>query len=523
MYHIFMALALMASQNQINQMQKVFDQQEKAYYRAQNQNHPTSSASGDANKVLEQLKQEVASQEEAERKSIKPEDLESLGLDPVNDVDNSASSADKALKAKVPTKSATSQQFAMAEDDGDDKNSPPDTVSDTPPTASKTALVAPDVPTSAPVDKKSSTTNSAPDGKDQIKATPSKSTPITTKIAELVPAKKNAEVLNKIEDKKTDQPTATNVTAKVADTGKDTKSEDIKKAKEAKENAIKNKKNNQKIIRKIFKHKNKKRISSPRDRRDEKEKLAELEELRKKYLEDSEEDYQNINRYQQMSKIVTQKKVISKFVTDDIPPPLLMRVHSADNIHHPIIMTIPERIDLMFKAISENRTDDFNALFNLVNDPNIRNSYGDTLLTFAILMRRYDAVSSLLAKGANPELVNGLGYTPLNIAIELSDYKSASLLIDMGAKVNFVDSLGRTYLMEAVRVGSLQLTDLLVTNGAEVNIVDNHGTSALAIAYNYKQDIIVKYLLKHGAINLIKKDYINGDDSMVDELFNKWQ
>ena len=224
-----------------------------------------------------------------------------------------------------------------------------------------------------------------------------------------------------------------------------------------------------------------------------------------------------------MSKIIPQKKIPPKFLTNEVPPQLLNRFRGPDNKHHPVIMSNSEKIDFMFKAIAENRIDDFNSIFNLVNNPDVKNSFGDTLLTFAILMRRYDAISSLISKGANPDLANNLGYTPLNIAIEMVDYRSVEILINIGdAKVNFVDELGRTYLMQSARVGSLPITDLLISKGADINATDNNGITALAIAYKHKKDIVAKYLLKYGAKSWVKKDYID-DNSMVEELFNKWK
>jgi ankyrin repeat protein len=225
-----------------------------------------------------------------------------------------------------------------------------------------------------------------------------------------------------------------------------------------------------------------------------------------------------------MSKIIPQKKVMPKFFNDEVPPPLLNRFKSPDNSHHPIIISNSEKIDFMFKTIAENRIDDFNSIFSSINNPNIKNSFGDTLLTFAVLMKRHDAISSLLSKGANPNLANDLGYTPLNIAIEMVDYKSTSILIEIGgAKVDFIDDLGRTYLMQAARVGSLPIVDLLISKGVDINAADNNGTTALAIAYKHKKDIIAKYLLKFGAKSWIKKNYIEDDTPMIQDLFNKWK
>ena len=248
----------------------------------------------------------------------------------------------------------------------------------------------------------------------------------------------------------------------------------------------------------------------------EKDKRKKIEKLKQQYLQDD-------NGFG-VRKIIPRQKVIPRFVVDEIPPPLLNRFRGNENKHHPFIMSYSERINFMFKAIKENRNDDFNAIFSLVAQPNIRNKFGDTLLIFATLMRRYDIMSSLVSKGADPDLMNGLGYTPLGIAIEMADYKAAKILINIGnANVNLTDGFGRTYLMQSIRVGSLPITDLLISKGVDVNAVDNYDITALSMAYKYKKDIIAKYLLKSGAKSWIKKNYVEDESSMIDDLFDKWK
>ena len=299
----------------------------------------------------------------------------------------------------------------------------------------------------------------------------------------------------------------------------------------SKTEAIKTESNDKKITDAKKKLDDKKKKSEERRKRQiaiaelaQKQKTKKIEELRQKYLQKNDDEvYERTSHYQSMRQIIPQPKTYPQFVNAEVPPPLVNRFRGEENRHHPVIMSNSEKIDFMFKAIAENKIDEFNSLFALVKDPNIKNSSGDTLLTFAILMRKYDAISSLLSKGANPDLVNDLGYTPLNIAIEMVDYQSTSLLVNMGAKVNLVDDLGRTYLMQSSRVGSLPITDLLVSKGVDVNIADKNGTTALAIAYRHKKDIIVKYLLKFGAKSWIKKNYTVDDTSMVEDLFNKWK
>lgn len=250
--------------------------------------------------------------------------------------------------------------------------------------------------------------------------------------------------------------------------------------------------------------------------RDE-ERKNKLDELRNKYL----------NEYLAAGdrKIVPERKYGRQFLTTDIPPPLMSRVRVQENLHIPIIITDFEKAAMMFRSVSLGRLANFNALYKELDNPdtNLRNGYGDTVLTYATLLKRYEIMGSILGKGADPDNPNALGYTPLNIAIEMSDYDAAKILVDNGADYKGFDKFGRTYLMHATRVGTLPIVDLLVRRGADVNAVDENGYTALLIAYRHRKEVLVKYLLKHGAKTWVKLDYKPKEQSIMDELKDRWQ
>ncbi|MFT6332225.1 MAG: hypothetical protein ACJAW3_000555 [Lentimonas sp.] len=250
-----------------------------------------------------------------------------------------------------------------------------------------------------------------------------------------------------------------------------------------------------------------------------------IEELRKQYIEYEydENSYEGVDDYGFISKIVPKEKVSSRFIGNKVPPPILSRFRGQQNRHHPFVMNYAEKAKFVFQAIAENRIADFNSMYSLLQKPNIKNSQGDTLLTFAVLMQKYDAISSILSKGANPDLTNGFGYSPLNIAIEMNDFRSAKLLVDMGANINLTDSLKRTYLMQSSRMGALLIVDLLIRKGVDIDAFDTNGLTALSVAYKNNQEIVAKYLLKHRAKSYSNKSYRNEGTPMVDELFNKWR
>lgn len=252
--------------------------------------------------------------------------------------------------------------------------------------------------------------------------------------------------------------------------------------------------------------------------RDEKRK-SKILQLKREYLQDFAK---NLNIESDQYFIVPPKKIEPKFVVKSIPPELLDRSKTFQNRHNPDLTTKGEVATLMFQAISKNEISDFRSLFEVVRDPNYMNANGDTLLIFAILMQKYDAISFILASGANPNLKNSLGYTPLNIAITLSDYVTTELLIRAGADLKYTDAYGSTYLMEAMKAGYFPIIDLLVEKGLDVNAVDKDGFSALDIAYHNKQEIFAKYLRKKGATSWSKKDY-KKENPLIEQLQNRWK
>ncbi len=215
-----------------------------------------------------------------------------------------------------------------------------------------------------------------------------------------------------------------------------------------------------------------------------------LQQLQEQYLPDPEiED----------KKIIPRKKELVNFSTYENPPFLLARSYSKANISTPIILNRDDKIDLLFNAFSNHDLSYFSSAYQELLEPNLRNKFGDTILTYATLMQRHDIMASILSQGANPNLANNSGYEPLRIAIELNDYKSVQLLIESKADINHVDQYQKTYLMQAVKTGFLPIIDLLITNNIDINAIDNQGNSALDIAINNHKNIIAKFLIKKGA------------------------
>ncbi len=298
------------------------------------------------------------------------------------------------------------------------------------------------------------------------------------------------------------------------------------------EEELKKKEAAEKYINSQKKKQLKKRLEEEKRRKRNEElqqkKLKKLNELREQYLikidadtgQESEEDSDEGSE----EKIVPHKKEINKFITEELPaPPILNRFRTAENMHIPTVLTPKEKIDTLFEAIASGNIGFFNSAYKNVDNSNAKNQFGDTILTYATLTKKYSVIASILSKGADPNKTNNLGYTPLDIAIEMLDSKALELLIENKADINYLDNFGRTYLMHAARVGFLPAVESLVSRSADVNAMDNDGFTALSIAYRHKKEIIVKYLLKNGAKTWIEKPYDPQNQSLIKELENRWK
>jgi hypothetical protein len=278
--------------------------------------------------------------------------------------------------------------------------------------------------------------------------------------------------------------------------------------------------------------KNKSKIKITKNEKKQKEKLSELNNLRKKYL--VKNDSKKSNNYDYVSnqdlpsdniKIIPKRRETRNFSVYETPaPPIFDKYRTKENAHIPQIITKEEKIGMLFEIVTNsNNTSYFKSAYDQIGDPNIKNASGDTLLTYAILLQKHSMIGSILSSGANPNLPNSLGYTPLGIVIEIGDATSLKMLMDNNVDVNYIDAFGRNYLMHAARVGFLQAVEILVSKGIDVNAVDNDDFTALSIAYRHKKDIIAKFLLKHGAKAWLEKPYDASSQSLIKDLNDRWK
>lgn len=222
-----------------------------------------------------------------------------------------------------------------------------------------------------------------------------------------------------------------------------------------------------------------------------------LQQLKKQYLDDFTKDRDE-------QKIIPRRKEIVNYVTTPTPPPLLARSYDQNNSHNPVLLNRQDKINLLFNSFTNRDLSYFISAYKTLNEPDLKNKFGDTILTYATILERHDIMATILSEGANPDLTNDLGYSALSIAIELQDYKAVQLLIEAKANINYADQNSKTYLMQAVMTGFLPIIDLLITNHIDINATNNQGQTALDIALSANKDIVAKFLINKGAKKSLK-------------------
>ncbi|QOY52959.1 ankyrin repeat domain-containing protein [Candidatus Sulfurimonas baltica] len=105
--------------------------------------------------------------------------------------------------------------------------------------------------------------------------------------------------------------------------------------------------------------------------------------------------------------------------------------------------------ELLEKVVYENDLELFGAIVNELEDINIQNKYGWTLLHVTIRRERTPMVELLLEKGADINKIDGVGWTPLMESI-MDDVPSlCKLLVEKGADKSIANARGATAPMLA--------------------------------------------------------------------------
>ena len=245
--------------------------------------------------------------------------------------------------------------------------------------------------------------------------------------------------------------------------------------------------------------------------------LSPLEISKNKYLElEAEFDKNSKN-------IEPKSRNDDKFLSKEAPSPIIANnIRAVENIHIPLFVNKQDIIDGAFVAIYQNDVNSFNELYKKINDPNTKSNTGDTFLTYATMLGRYNLMTSILAKGSDPDLVNDLGYRPMQISIEKKDLNSVQILKNYNANIAFQDRVGNNYLIHSAMVNSFELVEFFA-NFINVNSCNQGGLNAISLAQANKNNQIIDLLLAKGAKftddkNLDKNKAVN----LIDSLQKRW-
>ena len=112
-----------------------------------------------------------------------------------------------------------------------------------------------------------------------------------------------------------------------------------------------------------------------------------------------------------------------------------------------------EEFSLFEKVVYENDFEKFKEMVSKLEDINIVNKYGWTLLHITIRRDRRDMVEYLLDNGADIDKTDGVGWTPLMEAIMDDMPELVKYLVEKGADKTIANQRGATAPMLAQKFG----------------------------------------------------------------------
>jgi len=125
-------------------------------------------------------------------------------------------------------------------------------------------------------------------------------------------------------------------------------------------------------------------------------------------------------------------------------------------------------------------TDDFHDLFEAIE----KVVYKSDLKLF----------TSILNEIENINMQNNYGWTLLHITIRREETAMVELLLKKGADIDKVDGVGWTPLMESIMDDKPALCKLLVDNGANKTIANQRGATAPMLAQKFGRSSMYGYL-----------------------------
>ena len=151
-------------------------------------------------------------------------------------------------------------------------------------------------------------------------------------------------------------------------------------------------------------------------------------------------------------------------------------------------------------AIEEDRSALAELLLDNGADVTLQCSAYRMPVVFVPFMRKNAAMAQMvIAKCPDVNIRDSLGNTPLSWATRFGYLDSVRSLLDRGAQIDNLSVHNKTPLMEAAEKGHYDIAALLVSKGANIDIQTNKGWSALMWAAEKGYDNIVSLLIEAGA------------------------
>jgi len=174
----------------------------------------------------------------------------------------------------------------------------------------------------------------------------------------------------------------------------------------------------------------------------------------------------------------------------------------------------------LYLAAKNNRLEVVKYLVEKGADIEVRNESDYTPLHIAVQNGSFEVVKYLVEQGANIKTEDETDYTPLDIAAEKGDLRTAKFLVEKGATIEYcVNDKGDTLLHLAASLGDLELIQLLLEKGVDINSVnENNGFTPLHLAAKCGQVETVKFLVKKGAdINSMDHNDLTALDVAIEQ------
>jgi len=127
-------------------------------------------------------------------------------------------------------------------------------------------------------------------------------------------------------------------------------------------------------------------------------------------------------------------------------------------------------------------------------------AYGETFQTLFELFEKVvykndlELFTTLVKDLENIDIQNNYGWTLLHITIRRDRRDMVTYLLDNGADINKIDAVGWTPLMEAIMDEMTELVKLLVERGADKSIANARGATAPMLAQKFGRADMFEYL-----------------------------